>query len=303
MTKYVITGASALIGQRTADTLLKTVSPENITLLSRNPASLSRFSNLGVRVLAGSYTDSESLSAALAGAQRLFLISGLNVGNRIPEHSTAIELAKQAGIEHITYTSVAAAHPSNSTPSSEEHLATEVMLQQSGLRFTALRNQYYSDLVHQTVVDNVLASRRWVQNNETGHIVPVSRNDIADCAAAIMLKPQGHDRVIYEITGSERFTFPQIAALASEIWGVSIEYIPVSDATMLEIFQKIGVTAEGDLSSLSLAHKFGSNELIPQCQAYESGLYDIASGHVKYITGKEPEKLADTLKRLITENA
>jgi NAD(P)H dehydrogenase (quinone) len=303
MTKYVINGASALVGLRTADNLLETVAAEDITLVSRNTSVLQKYADKGVRVIAGSYNDESVLHEAYKGADRLFMISGLNVGQRVPEHRLAIDVAKKSGIEHITYTSVAAVHPSNPTPSAGEHLTTEEMLQESGLSFTAMRNQYYSDLVHQTVVDNVLAKNRWVQNNEFGHIVPVSRNDIADCASAIMLEPQKHHRVIYEITGPERLTFPQIAEISASVWGVPIQYMPVTDATMLEIFEKIGVTRNGDPTNPSIAHKFGWEELIPQCQAYESGLYDTLSGHVKYITGKEPETLEATLKRLIAENS
>lgn len=302
MKKYVICGASALIGKRVASNLLRSVAPENITLVTRNPASLSSFSEQGVHVLAGGYTNVESLEKAFENAHGLFMISGLNVGTRVPEHRSAIEQAKKAGIQHITYTSVAAVHPSNPTPSAREHLATEQLLQESGLSFTALRNQYYSDLVHQTVVDNVLASKRWVQNNEFGHIAPVSRNDIADCASTIMLEPSKHSRVIYEITGPERLTFPQISSIASKVWGEHFEYMPVTDDTMQTIFEKIGVTADGDMSSQSLAHKFGWEELIPQCQAYESGLFDLVSGHVKFITGREPESLEATLKRLVAAN-
>lgn len=299
--KYVISGASAAMGKITADLLLKKIPATDLTLITRSPDSLQSWADKGVRVLKGHHGDAESLKAGYEGADVLFMISSLAIGQRISHHRDTIAVAKAAGIKHITYTSVAGTHPANPTPSAIEHVVTEHLLWESGLSFAALRNQMYSENFYVMITEQALPTGRWIHNSKIGGFTPVSRHDIGACAASIMQNPEQHDRVIYEITGSERFTFPEVAALASTLWNKPIEYVAVSNQEMLDFFESVGIPKDGDPTQSFMPLIFGAVELVKQFEAYEMGLLDIKSSHVEFITGQKPRKLASVLVELIEQ--
>jgi NAD(P)H dehydrogenase (quinone) len=199
MNKIVISGASGDLGRRTTQILLQRVEPQNLTLVTRNPNKLAEAAARGAKVCRGDYRDLGSLEPAYAGNDVLMIISGHAVSKRIPEHRNAIAAAKQAGIEHIVYTSVAGVHPRNPTISAGDHIVTEQDLRESGLSYTILRNQTYAELFT-PMAQSALASGKWFQVGERGALSPVSKRDIALCAATCLLEPGMHSRVTYEIT-------------------------------------------------------------------------------------------------------
>ncbi len=81
-----------------------------------------------------------------AGADRLLLVSTDAVdfpGRRIEQHRAAIAAAKAAGVEHIIYTSFADPDPRFLVAA--DHWATERALAGSGLRWTVLRHNLYTE--------------------------------------------------------------------------------------------------------------------------------------------------------------
>lgn len=300
--KYVISGASAVLSKLTAERLLETISPGELTMISRSPAALQSFADRGVTVLAGHHGEAESLREGYKGADCLFLISSLAVGERIAHHRETLKVAKEEGVKHIIYTSVAGTHLSNPTPSAIEHWATELMLWESGMSFTSMRNQIYSELMYSMIVEQGLSEGPWLLNSKMGGFAPVSRTDIAACAAAIMQKPEEHSKVVYEITGPERFNFPKVVELAEKLWGEKIEFVQVSDEEMYACYEKMGIPRQGDPSQTFIPLVFGSDELVKQYRAYEMHLLDIQTAHVEMITGNKPRSMESVLKEIITAN-
>lgn len=153
----------------------------------------------------------------------------------------------------------------------------------------------YAELLYDMVVDTALPTGRWIHVGDTGRIAPVSRSDIAASAAAILLAPEEHDRVTYEITGPERFSFRQIAALASKLFGQPIEYTPVSADTLYAELDSVGLPRKGLPDSDIIPMRFGSDELVQSFVAYDQGYHDILSSHVEYLTGRKPKSLVDVM--------
>ncbi len=86
----------------------------------------------GVTVRAADYDAPETLAAALAGVDRLLLISGNTLGERPRQHAAVIDAAKAAGVGYLAYTSILHADRSP-IRLGEEHRATEAALAASGL--------------------------------------------------------------------------------------------------------------------------------------------------------------------------
>jgi uncharacterized protein YbjT (DUF2867 family) len=90
------------------------------------------------------YDDPASLQAALAGVDRLLLISSSEVGRSVQQHQNVIEAAKAAGVQFIAYTSAPLA-ATTSLILAPDHKATEELLFSSGMDFTILRNNWYTE--------------------------------------------------------------------------------------------------------------------------------------------------------------
>ncbi len=293
--RIVISGASGSLAGLVIAELVKHVPAQSLVLATRNPDALSHWAAQGAQVVYADYADPASLRQAYQGGDRLLLISGLAIGERVAQHAAALDAARECGVRHVTYTSVGGVHPASPTPSAAEHVATERLLWASGLSFAALRNQLYAELVYPMVCDSAVPGGRWVHMGEHGHLCPVSRHDVAACAAAILLNPDAHDRVAYEITGPQRYTLHEVAALVADVVGQPIEYVPVTEAQMYAMFDALGVPRHGQPKADFIPARFGSNELVQNLVAIEAGYHDILTHHVQYLTGRPPRPLSQVL--------
>ncbi len=229
--RIVISGASGQLGGRVVEELLaRGVQPANLILVSRTPERLERYAELGASTRFGDFTQPESLDTAYEGGDRLLLIS-LNSNNIDPSivretragfHLIAIDAAVEAGIEHIVYTSFVDAD-NNVSPIAPAHRATEAALRESGITWTALRNQWYADgLVTQAA--RMIEARRVLVSPDDPGTAFVTREDCA-VAAALALTTPGHENRVYEITGPEAVRMSDVASIAGELSGIDIEVI------------------------------------------------------------------------------
>jgi NAD(P)H dehydrogenase (quinone) len=295
MNKIVISGASGDLGRRTTEILLQRVEPHNLTLVTRSPDNLAAAVAQGAKVRRGDYRDLASLELAYEGSDVLMIISGHAVSKRIPEHRNAIAAAKKAGIKHIVYTSVAGVHPRNPTISAGDHIVTEHDLRESGLGYTILRNQTYAELFT-PMAQSALACGKWFQVGDRGMISPVSKRDIALCAATCLLEPDMHSRVTYEITGPELLTFTDISQVISDLYDVPIEYVVVTAEEMYAKFDAWGIPRGFTEGAADPAVTYGSDELVTAYIAFDQDYHAILSHHVQFITGKRPHPLGEILE-------
>jgi NAD(P)H dehydrogenase (quinone) len=293
MTNYVVSGASGSLGGKITQLLLDRIPAENLTLTTRTPEKLAGFSARGVAVHAADYNDPAALERAYAGCDVLMLISSMAVTKRVPEHRNAINAAKAAGIKHIVYTSTAGIHPQNPTLSASDHIVTEDDLRRCGIGYTIMRNACYAEVFPTVAAQPVLRSGEWVQCEGHGKLAPVSKNDIARTAVACLLDPARHDGAVYEITGPELVSFRDIAAMASDVYGVPIAYVSVSIDQRYAMLDAMGVPrhyAEG-MDGHPDAHLWCSEEMVSADIAFQAGYHAILTHHVEFITGEKPMAL------------
>lgn len=139
----VITGATGQLGRHVVEALLeRNVPAETIIAAGRSIEKLADFADQGVQVRAMDYEDASSVAEALKGANKVLLISGSAVGQRVEQHRTVIEAAKAEGVELLAYTSIANAETTGMKLAAE-HKATEAILKESGVPFVLLRNGWY----------------------------------------------------------------------------------------------------------------------------------------------------------------
>ena len=238
--KIIVSGASGQLGGLVVEALLaRGVRPADLILVSRTPAALERYARMGASTRFADFTLPASIQPAYEGGSRMLLIS-LDSDNPNPQvavqrqslHRAAINGAVAAGVDHIAYTSYVDADR-NTSPIAVDHRATEAMLRASGIAWTAVRDQWYADRIVAQAVSMITSGRVIVDPGEVGAAY-VTREDIAEAAAAILTTP-GHENRVYEITGPERIRRRDIAQIASEISGVPIEIIEATPAQMADV--------------------------------------------------------------------
>jgi NAD(P)H dehydrogenase (quinone) len=223
--KIAITGATGQLGRLVVEKLKATVPAEQIVALVRTPA---KAADLGVETRAADYAKPETLEAALAGVDKLLLISSSEVGQRATQHKNAIEAARKAGVKHLVYTSVL--HADTSPLSlADEHRTTEADLKASGLPYTILRNGWYTEN-YTGSIGGALAGGAFIGSARDGRISSATRADFADAAVAVLTTP-GHEGKTYELAGDGSYTLTELAA---EISRQSDKTIPYKDLSVAD---------------------------------------------------------------------
>ncbi|HCC0172945.1 TPA: SDR family oxidoreductase [Cronobacter sakazakii] len=222
-----ITGATGQLGQRVIDTLLNTVAAQEIVAIVRNPAKAAALSARGLQVRAADYNDAAALTAALAGVEKVLLISSSEVGQRAPQHRNVIDAVKTAGVKLIAYTSLLHADRSP-LGLADEHVATEKMLADAGIPYVLLRNGWYTEN-YLASVPPALEHGVFIGSAGDGKIASASRQDYAEAAAKVLTLDNQAGRV-YELAGDHAWTLRDLTALLSKETGKTVSYQNLSEA-------------------------------------------------------------------------
>jgi NAD(P)H dehydrogenase (quinone) len=219
--RFGVTGASGHLGRLVTAGLTAAAGPGEVVLITRSPDALT--AQPGTTVRLGDFARPETLDHAFADIETLLLISTDTVGVRLEQQRAAIAAAARAGVGRILYTSVpnpVAGNPAFVVP---DHAGTESALRESGMAWTALRNNLYAHM-QLPGMQRAAATGRFITNQDEGRAAYVTREDCAAAAVAAMLAV-GHENQAYDVTGPEALGAADLAALA----GDRVEVVPVTD--------------------------------------------------------------------------
>jgi NAD(P)H dehydrogenase (quinone) len=222
-----ITGATGQLGRLVVPSLIKKIPARDVVAIVRDPLKAKDISALGVQVRQADYNQPGPWGAALAGVDKLLLISASEVGQRARQHDTVIKAAKRAGVKLLAYTSLLRADTST-LGLAAEHLETEVAIRASGLPFVFLRNGWYTEN-HTTGIKTALSSGAFYGCAGEGRFSTAARQDFADAAATVLSLENQAGR-IYELAGDTPYTLAEFAAEVAQAFGKSIGYVNLSEA-------------------------------------------------------------------------
>ncbi|TQM30114.1 SDR family oxidoreductase [Nocardia bhagyanarayanae] len=234
-----VAGASGQLGRLVVEELLRAgVSPVAIV---RDPGKVADLADRGVDVREAEYGDAVALDRALAGVDRLLLISGNEFGQRIAQHTNVVRAAERAGVQLLAYTSIPRANE-NPLILAQEHRGTEAVLTESAVPHVLLRNSWYWEnylggLAH-AVESGVLHGAAGA-----GRVAGASRADYA-AAAAHVLTTDGHAGRVYELGGDERLTYDGLAQAISEAAGKPVRYENLTEADYAAVLEQAGLPAQ-----------------------------------------------------------
>jgi NAD(P)H dehydrogenase (quinone) len=236
-----VTGATGHLGRLVVEALLDKGTPAgDIVAVVRTPAKAADLADKGVEIRQADYSDRAALESAFAGVDKLLLVSGSEVGQRVAQHANVIDAANTAGVGFVAYTSILDAQNSP-IGLAVEHRATEDRLTQSGIDFALLRNGWYWE--------NYLGSSPAAAETGTlfgsagtGVVAAAARKDYAEAAAAVLLA-DGQAGKVYELGGDERLTYSELAEVISSVLGKPVSYKDLPQAEYAAALEGAGLPA------------------------------------------------------------
>lgn len=226
--RLLVTAASGQLGRLVVARLLETVPAARIAATVRDGAAGDRLAALGVQVRVADYDRPETLGAALAGGDRVLLISSDALGHRVAQHRGVIEAAKRAGVGLLAYTSVLHADTSP-LGLAEDHRRTEASLRASGVPFVVLRNGWYTEN-YTAALPAALTRGVLIGGAGDGRIASAARADYAAAAAAVLAADQDWNGRVLELAGDEAYTLPELAAEVARQSGRPFVYRDMPEA-------------------------------------------------------------------------
>jgi uncharacterized protein YbjT (DUF2867 family) len=277
----VVTGATGALNGATVEHLLERLSPEQIGVSVRDVAKAQHLADRGVRVRQGSYEDPAALQRSFEDAEQVLLVSSNDPhADAVALHRVGIEAAVAAGARRILYTSHQGADLDSPFHPARDHAATEQLLADSGVAWTALRNGFYAH------------SLTWLLGpwQQTGTIAapadgPVSwthRADVAEGAAVILAGDHTFDGPV-TLTARQAVTFDDVAVIASKVSGREINRITVDDEAW--VADQVAAGTPEAIARMTLT----------TFQAARQGRFAGVHPLLAELLGREPRSVADEL--------
>lgn len=279
-----VTGASGQLGRLVVQALLREGATPVVAIV-RDPQKVADLAEQGVDVRQASYDDAESLDRALAGVDRVLLVSGNEFGARIAQHTNVIRAAERAGVELLAYTSIPQG-PQNPMILAQEHIGSEAALADSTVPHAILRNGWYWEnylggLAH-AVESGVLNGAAG-----EGRVAGAARADYADAAAKV-LTTDGHAGQVYELGGDERLTYAELAQVISSVAGKPVRYQDLPQADYSAALQQAGLPADY------------ADALADADTGISTGLLDVTSGDLQKLLGRPSTPAAEVFRAALS---
>lgn len=265
-----VTGGSGLVGSAVLGRLSQHGS--GVRALAHSASGRSAIEAAGAEAVPGDLDSPKSLTGAMDGCSRLFLLSPPHP-QQVAREEAAIAAAKEAGIAHVVALSIIAADTRSPVPFSRWHAEIDQYLIDSGMAYTLLRPAGFMQ-IHLWPVHTITTQNRWYGMTGDGAAGFIDAHDVAAVAAEI-LTAGGHEGATYELTGPAAISMPQAAATVTEVTGRPVEYIDLSPEAYESELAKAG-TPDLVVHAISTLY-----------QAIRAGHAATVTNSVEQVTGRQ----------------
>ena len=285
----IVTGATGTLGHFIVEALLARLPADQIGASVRDPAKADAIAQRGVRVRHGNFAEPASLASAFEGASQLLLVSSnarAYGGDALAQHRAAIDAAKAAGARRIVYTSHMGASASSAFAPMHDHAATEAMLRDSGIAWTALRNGFYASSLAMMIGDaaksGVLSAPR------DGKVAWTAHRDLGAAAAAVLAEEGRFEGPTPPLTAAAALDLADIAAVLADLHARPIARQIISDDEQAARMAARGVPPTAIAITLGLY------------RAARDGEFAAVDPTLATLLGRAPTTVRETLARLAT---
>jgi uncharacterized protein YbjT (DUF2867 family) len=167
------------------------------------------------------FEDPEGSAATLAQVDTLFLLRPPQISGVKAYFEPVIRKAVEKGVEHLLFLSVQGAEDVSFIP----HAKIEKLIRECGIPYTFFRPSYFMQNLSTTLLDDIKTKNRIFLPAGNSPFLWVDVSDIGKAIAVVMRNTAAHRNQAYTITGSQHFTFGQVAELLSQALGRKIDYV------------------------------------------------------------------------------
>ena len=246
--------------------------------LARSPERATVYASAEIRKMV--YANTPEVVEALKGIDVLLMVSARENPERVEEHTSFLNAAKLAGVQHIVYTSFYGADEKATFTLSRDHAQTEAYIKELGFTYTFLRDNFYLDFL----IDIALENGEIRGPAGSGKVSAVARKDTSRVAAEILLNPKEWKNQTLNLTGPEELSMEEIVALLSKETGNAITYVDESVEEAYESRKKWP------------AQNWEYDAWVSTYTAIKAGEQAGVSTDVKKVLGRPAMSLIDVLK-------
>ncbi len=231
----LVIGATGNIGSAATQQLVS--KGADVRVLARDTAKARAVLGPKVQVVQGDLSRPDTVAAAMAGAEKLFLVTPLHL-DQIAMKSAAIQAAKKAGVKHIVMSTGIGAAPDAGVEIGRWHGKNQEEVKATGIAYTFLQPTFFMQnmLMFADAIRTQGAFYLPLGDSKVGW---VDARDIAE-VGVVALTGAGHENKEYPITGGEAINCAGIAQTLSGVLGKTVNYVDVPLAAAKE-----GMTAAG----------------------------------------------------------
>ena len=282
--KILITGATGQVGSKTIDFLLSNTDIEIVAAV-RSPEKAVPFTEKGIATVILDFDDESTHLPALKGIDRILIVTGYAV-DMLRQSKAILDSAKKAGVQHVVHLG-ACGRDDTTVAHWAWHQLIERYIEWAGFSYTHLRPE--------TFMQNILSygGKKAIENGiihayvEGARLSWVDVEDVAQVAAVALSHPEIHAGKTYRL-GYDAVTFNEMAALMTSIVGKPFRYEPLSP----DVFLQNMINAGAEIAYMGCVYD--------HWKRYAAGT--IPGAHDTFdnfpeITGKQPVKLADFIKK------
>ncbi|WP_454617565.1 NmrA/HSCARG family protein [Bradyrhizobium cenepequi] len=218
----LVTGATGNVGRQVVEQLIKRGA--DIRAFVRDPAKANV--PAGVTAVQGDLLDVDSLRSAFSGVSTLFLLNAV-VPDEFTQALTALNLAREAGIERIVYLSVIHSDLYVNVPHFAGKFGVERMIEQMDFKATILHPAYFMN--NELMIKDVVTGYGvYPMPLGSKGLAMIDARDIGEIAAIELIRreksatPLPLDRI--NLVGPDTLTGAKAAAIWSEVLGRAIAY-------------------------------------------------------------------------------
>jgi uncharacterized protein YbjT (DUF2867 family) len=235
----LITGATGRPGSAVIREFVRHGEP--VRALARDPAKAAALHALaGVEVALGDMLAPETLHSALAGVDRVLMISGAGP-QMLETQCTFIDAANRAGVAHVVKFSGQDSidgFDREKFRSARNHEQVQRYLVGCGMSWTMLRPAQFMQVYCEETPTIIQAGELRLPLADAT-LAPVDIDDIAKVAYRMLTTP-GHQGKTYAMTGPEALTMAEVAGHISDAIGKPVRYINVSSKDKLREWLNAG---------------------------------------------------------------
>jgi uncharacterized protein YbjT (DUF2867 family) len=234
----LVIGGRSKIGSALIDELH--AKGEAVRALVRAPEADTSFP-AGVDSVVGDLAAPDSLRAAMAGADKVFLLSSPH-RDAVTWHRNAIDAARSAGISLLVRSSIVGAGEDSPAEFVDAHTQADRYLEASGVPFAIVRPNLFLQNVPESTIPGIDPDGNFYANAGDAKISMVDTRDVAAVAAVVLTQP-GHAAAHYDVTGPEALSYGDVAARLAAALQRDIAYIDAPDDAVRDALLGYGLDA------------------------------------------------------------